>query len=192
MTGRIVLLATVFALLSGLLMRSHPTQAKEMLESRANISTFGGTGDDNDIGIAGVNLKNWRGVRFRGEPVVPIAVHKKDGPSYIYKVLRVSPNGLRPFYGYVLDTCDPADRDCANAKRNGLNFLIDIHKSGWKYLGMNTKQGENYLSTGTFSVAGTIPPSRIPRTLWTKEVQSGKDYMLCGKWNTWRALKDCI
>jgi hypothetical protein len=168
-------------------------------KGKANITTYGGAGDDNDIGFVGVDLKNWGGVNFGGKPVFPIAVHMDDGTAYLYKVLEVRPEGLPSFYGYVVDLCNVADADCTNKSKNGLNFLIDIHMSAWPTLGMSVSQGKNYFKTGTYTVIGEIKSSELPKTLWTKQVQSGASYMVCScpksicnsKTATWGRLGTC-
>lgn len=158
------------------------TQVTNGTSGKANISTFGGAGDDNDIGFIGVDLKTWKvpgTINFSGKPVIPIAVHMDDGGGYIYKVLEVKAEGLPAFYGFVTDLCNSAASSCKNKERGGLNFLIDIHKSGWPHLGMSESQGKNYLKTGTYTVIGEIKPSEVPKGAWTKKVQSRKDSMVC-------------
>lgn len=165
---------------------------------KANISTFGGVGDDNDEGFIGVNLKNWKGVNFRGKPVIPVAVHMDHGASFIYKVLEIHADTLPMFYGFVVDLCDVKASSCKNKDRNGIGFLIDIHKSGWPALGLSESQGKNYLKTGTYTVIGEIKSTQIPKNLWMPKVQSGKDSMVCscagsctGKNIVWKGLGKC-
>lgn len=155
------------------------TRVTNGTKGRANVSTFGGAGDDNDEGFIGVNLKHWKGISFDGKPVYPIAVHMDDGAAYIYKVLEVKADGLPSFYGLVTDVCDVSSQSCNNKTKNGLNFLIDIHMSAWPALGMSVSQGKNYLKTGTYRVIGEIKSTEIPRSLWMPKVQAGKDSIVC-------------
>lgn len=195
--SHLIYVSLVLAVSIILVIAFYPMHTKERLargEKAANISTFGGKGDDNDLGIIGVDLKKWNQgqnrIRFKNKTVFPVAVHQKDGPGYLYKVLEIKANNLPVFYGLVVDVCNPDDEDCSNATRNGLNFLIDIHKSAWPALGMSESQGQQYLSTGSFKVVGKIPVKTIPRNLWHKDILSGSKYMLCS-WGKWRNLNNC-
>ncbi len=177
------------------------TRVANGTKGRANVSTFGGAGDDNDIGFVGIDLKTWNpnAIKFQGKPVIPIAVHMDHGSAYIYKVLEVKADGLPTFYGFVVDLCNVADDQCKNKDIGGIGFLIDIHKSGWPLLGLSESAGKNYLKTGTYTVVGEIKWNELPKTSWTKEVQTKKSSMVCScpqqlcnsKTAVWKELGSC-
>jgi hypothetical protein len=177
------------------------TRVANGTKGRANVSTFGGAGDDNGEGFVGVDLDNWKvgNLKFLGQPVIPIAVHMDHGSAYIYKVLEVKAEGLPTFYGFVVDLCNRTDSSCQNKDRGGIGFLIDIHKSGWSRLGLSESQGKNYLKTGTYTVVGEIKWSEIPKHMWTKKVQNRSSSMVCScpkstcdwKTATWKELGKC-
>ena len=150
---------------------------------KANISTFGGTpSDDNGEGYAGFNLFTLgeTNIQFQGKRVWPVAVYQGDAASYLYKVLEITAEGLPAFHGYVVDVCDYDDKPCpVNYKQGGLNFLIDIHSTAWKTLGIEGKKGENYFKTGTYKVVGQIRPNVLPKNVWMPLVQKNKDSMIC-------------
>jgi hypothetical protein len=157
------------------------TRVTNGTKGRANVSTFGGAGDDNGEGFVGVDLDNWKidSLKFLGKSVIPIAVHMDHGSAYIYKVLEVKADGLPPFYGFVVDLCDRTSDSCKNKDRGGIGFLIDVHRSGWSRLGLSVSQGESYLKTGTYTVVGEIKSSEIPKNMWTKNVQARTSSMVC-------------
>jgi hypothetical protein len=163
---------------------------------KASISFYGQTkADDNGIGLTGVDLFKYgtSGVKFQGKPVFPIAVHEKDS-KMLYNVLSVKGNGIKPFLGHVVDVCNMTAGNCNdNVRRNGMSFLVDIHKTAFDAVGA----GDNVL-TGEYTTVGRIPPTDIPEGVFTSAVRSGKSYMLCSckgdcldKSRVWKALKDC-
>lgn len=137
--------------------------------TKTNISYFGqDMKDDKGIGSTGVNLFKLGGLTFEGKRVYPVAVHHDHIPQYLYKVLEIRATKVTPgFLGVVLDTCDRTDGDCnVNRNKNGLGFLIDIHKTGFEASG-NRNNG-NDLTSGEFRVIGTMKPSQIPIGSWEK------------------------
>lgn len=169
---------------------------------KTNVSTFGNPGDgDNGEGFLGVDLMKLgnHGLTFKGKKLIPVAVFMGDGASYLYKILEVKAEGLPPFYGLVADVCDSSQGVCkTNRSKNGLNFLIDIHYTGWKQLGLSDAAGEEYLKTGEFKVIGELRPKDLPAGTWTAKVQSGKEYMACSckggcteKEVVWKPLREC-
>ena len=149
---------------------------------KATISTFGGKGDDNGIGMIGVDLYALgnSGISFQGNKLIPVAVHQSHGAGYLYKILKIKADSLPEFYGFVSDVCDSSQDECnKNVKANGMNFLIDIHETGWQRLGLNSKTADAYFKTGTYTVVGQIKPSELPKSVFSGPIQSGKESMLC-------------
>ncbi len=163
---------------------------------KCNISYYGqNPSDDNGEGIIGVNLMKLgtSGLSFNGRPVYPIAVHHDHAPEYLFKVLEIKGTRVNPLLGYVADICNRNDGECKNVSRNGLNFLVDIHKTGFAAAG--TADGKD-LTTGECRVVGAIPPSQIPKHTW---LQGDNTWFLCkcsgkcdkpGKDQDWRSVKD--
>lgn len=142
-----------------------------------NISYYGQSkGDDNGEGFIGVDLfkLGQAGLKFNGQPVYPIAVHHDFAHSHLFKVMEVKGNRVKPFLGYVADICDRKDSSCSNVKKNGLNFLVDIHKTGFEASG-NTNNGNDF-TTGQARVVGAISPVDLPTSVW---LQGENTYAMC-------------
>lgn len=168
---------------------------------RANISTFGGAGDDNDIGFTGTDLNalGAAGLTFQGKKLIPIAVFMGDGAAFLYKILEVKAPGMPIFYGIVVDLCDSSQSVCKqNTTKNGLRFLIDIHKSGWPQLGLSDSKAKNYFATGEYRTVGQMRPHAFPKSAWIPAIASGKDSIVCSctgacteKEAQWKTLSQC-
>ena len=165
-----------------------------------NVSTFGGPGDDNDIGYIGVDLNKLgnAGLTFSGKPLIPVAVFMGHGAKFLYKILEIKATGIsKPFYGLVADLCDSSQGVCkTNMSKGGRNFLVDIHRSGWPRIGLS--KGESYLSSGTYKVVGELKPKDLPKSVWMPKVAANKDSMVCRckggcteKEADWTTLSEC-
>lgn len=149
---------------------------------RANITAFGWSGDDNGAGFTGVDLHKFgaAGFTFNKKPLYPIAVFMGNGAAFLYKVLEVRAKGLAPFYGVVVDLCDSGQAVCKrNTAYNGLNFLVDVHTTAFKGLGLSEDRAKNFLTTGDYTVVGHIKPGDIPASLYIPGVASGKESIVC-------------
>lgn len=139
---------------------------------QTNISFYGqNAADDNGEGFVGVKLFELgkSGLKFKGRNVYPVAVHHDHASKYLYHVLEVTSDKLKPgFLGYVVDICDRADSACKNVKKNDLNFLVDIHKTGFAAAGMS-----DGLHIGKFRDVGVLPAKDIPKNSWIN------DYVMC-------------
>lgn len=169
--------------------------------TEAGITFYGQGGrggkDDNGVGIAGVSLYDYTGSTFNGKPLFPGAVHQKDGAKYLFKVLEVycdkfkSPGKV--VYLHIVDVCGHSADVCnTNVKKYG-NFLVDVHYNAFDHVGL-----DDGLLKGGFKVVGEIRPPKMPKSAWTPDVKSGKDYMLCSCKNDcrkddmdWKPLKKC-
>jgi len=161
---------------------------------KTNISFYGqDSADDNGEGATGIDLfaHGKAGIRFGGRRVYPVAVHQTAAAKMLYSVVEIRGQGIHPILGHVVDYCDIKDSSCKNYKKNGLSFLIDIHKTGFAAAGKSDD-----ITTGTYKVVGIIRPSQLPHSVWIPKVQSGKDSILCSCIGTcskqkWTLLKDC-
>lgn len=149
---------------------------------KANVTAFGWSGDDNGQGFSGIDLHKFgvSGMKFQGKPLLPIAVYMGHGAAFLWKVLEVRAKGLPTFYGVVVDLCDSSQDVCKrNTNYNGLNFLIDIHTTAFKAMGIPEAQAKNYLSTGEYTVIGHVKPTDIPASLYIPGVAAGTDSLVC-------------
>lgn len=144
-----------------------------------NITYFGqDANDDNGVGFAGVNLFRLGNgnMTFNGKRVYPVAVHHDDAAKWMYAVVELSGPKIKPgFLGYVVDICNRDDSDCKNKHSNGLNFLVDIHKTGFVASG-NTNNG-NDKTTGNVRRVGYISPKSIPDAYLA---EGANTYIMCG------------
>lgn len=156
---------------------SKPSRSAQWV--RTNITYYGqNAADDNGKGFTGVDLfKLGRsGLRYNGTPVYPVAVHHDYAHDWLYAVVEVTgPKIASGFHGYVVDICNRADDSCANVRKNGLNFLIDIHKTGFEPSG-NYNNGNDF-TTGKVRRVGTIPLTSLPDHLFP---QGSNTYVMCG------------
>ena len=172
---------------------SLPTAGKQ---GTANLTFFGqDKADDNGEGFTGIDLfkHGTAHITFQGRQVYPVAVHQNFGADFLYKVLEVQGKGVKPILGHVVDVCDAKQSVCnTNMKKGGLNFLVDIHKTGFEAAGT---KGDG-MTTGTYRMVGEIKPSQLPQSVWMK---GGKDYILCSctgkcannKEQKWTKLAQC-
>lgn len=134
---------------------------------KTNITFYGQTaGDDNRLGLTGMDLDahGRAGLTFNGKPVYAGAVHQFAGPKFLYKVIEVK-GDVNPLYIHVVDICDEKDSVCnKNVKANGNNFLVDIFQTGFKAAGKS-----DGLLSGTYTVVGDIPVSKIPKNVWKEQ-----------------------
>ena len=158
------------------------------------VTFYGQTpGDDNGVGITGVDLfKHGKaGIRFNGEVVYPAAVYQGDAAQYLYKVLEVTSTDFKRskrVYLHIVDACNSGQHICRkNVSRYG-RFLVDVHETATGVLGV-----DDGLLKGSFRVVGAIQASELPVKVWRNDV------VLCGCRKhcrgdgemTWRALSDC-
>ena len=166
---------------------------------KTNISFFGqDAADDNGVGFVGVSLANHgnAGIKFQNRPVYPAAVFMGNGAAFLYKVLEVKGANIKPILVHIVDLCDSSQAVCKkNSGLNGLNFLVDIHKTGFAASG-NTK-GDG-LTTGEYKVVGEIRPRQMPKSVWMPKVAANKDSIVCSckggcteKEATWKLLSQC-
>lgn len=163
-----------------------------------NITFYGqNKQDDNGEGYAGVDLfkLGTAGITFQGKAVYPAAVHQDHFAQFSYKVLALSGPNIKPVYVYVVDACNASEAVCkTNVKKNGKNFLVDVHATGFSAIGKN-----DGIETGTYKVIGEIRPSQLPLDVWMPKVKAGTDSMICsctGKCASksevkWLPLKSC-
>lgn len=104
------------------------------------------------------------GIKFAAYPlewhekdVYPVAVHQKNFKNFAYKVIRIDMDNGRSLYGHVTDMCDRDEGSCNNAFKNGKDFLIDLHKTGWKAAGKH-----DGILAANYSVVGSIFPNDMP------------------------------
>ena len=136
------------------------------------ISFYGQSkGDDNGEGVTGVNLFKMDGLTFNGKPVYPVAVHNDNAAQFLYKVLEITGQGIKPIQGIVVDLCDRNDSSCSNKNKLGKNFLIDIHRLGFKAAGK-----DDGLVAGKYKVIGEIKPNDLPQKVWNKGANT---YVMC-------------
>jgi hypothetical protein len=129
--------------------------------------------DDNGVGISGVDLFKHKNIRFDGKPVFPGAVFQGDGAEYLYSVLEVYCDAFKKnktILIHVVDVCGYDAKVChTNVAKHG-NFLVDIHKNGFEYVG-----NDDGLLKGKFKKIGKIKASDLPKSVWKDQ----KDYILC-------------
>jgi hypothetical protein len=163
---------------------------------KTNVTYYGQTpADDNGDGFSGVDLFKLgaSGLQFNGKRVYPVAVHHDHAAEYLYKVLELRGSKVTPgFLGYVVDICNRSDSSCKNAYKNGLTFLVDIHKTGFEASG-NRNNGQDF-TTGEFRVVGRIAPSTLPMNVWN---DGDKTWAMCKCTGTcdkpqqvWKSVKD--
>lgn len=164
---------------------------------KTNITFYGQSkADDNGEGFAGIDLfkHGQAGIKFQNTPVYPAAVHQNYFADFGYKILQVSGQGIKTTHVHVVDVCDAKQAVCNNnVKKNGLNFLVDIHATGFNAAGKS-----DGIATGTYKIVGEIRPGQLPKTVWMPKVQAGKDSMLCSctgtcsdKQQKWVTLSHC-
>lgn len=164
---------------------------------KTNITFYGQSkADDNGVGFAGIDLfkHGQAGIKFRNTPVYPAAVHQNYFADFGYKVLYVTGRGIKPVHVHIVDVCDAGQSVCnTNVSKNGLNFMVDIHATGFKAAGKS-----DGIETGTYKIVGEIRPSQLPKSVWIPAVQAGKDSMLCSctktcsdKEQKWVTLSNC-
>lgn len=148
--------------------------------------------DDNGLGISGIDLFKHKNLRFDGKPVFPGAVFQGDGAKYLYSILEVYSDEFKAnktILIHVVDVCGYNAKVChTNVAKHG-NFLVDIHKNGFKHVGV-----DDGVLKGKFKKVGTIKPSELPTSFW----KDTKDYILCSCSNDckkdsmkWKPLKQC-
>jgi len=161
-----------------------------------NITYYGQTKhDDNGLGFTGIDLFAFDRFRitYGDKRVYPVAVHHDHAHDWVYSVVEVTgPKIAKNFLGYVVDICNRNDSSCSNKDKNGLSFLIDIHKTGFEASG-NTNNGRDF-TTGYVRKVGYIPVTKLPAGMFPK----GDDtYIMCAcdapctapVWKSLRALK---
>lgn len=152
-----------------------------------NITSF-----NDPTGFAGVDLfKHGKaGIKFDGTTVYPCAVHHDDAAEYLWSVIDVESDSLNPIRCHVVDICNRNDDPCTNRDKNGLNFLVDIHETGWGVLGKTPG-----IEIGKCKKIGELGPSDLPIDIFLK----GKDtYVMCSctgeckkDSHQWKPVGDC-
>lgn len=161
-------------------------------EVKTNITFYGqSSADDNGQGMSGVDLfkHGTAGIKHENRPVYPGAVHQKDFAKLAYKVVEVRGNGLNTVLLHIVDMCDEKDDSCrANVKKNGLNFLVDVHATAFRAIG-----GKNDgVLTGTYRVVGEIRPSKLPASVWaSSDIMCSCTGNCSGKSVKWTRLSEC-
>lgn len=142
---------------------------------KTTISFYGQSiNDDNGQGFIGVDLFKHgnAGITFKGQRVYPVAVHHDHAPQFLYKLMEIEGKGLKKkIIGHVVDICNRQDSPCKNVNEHGLNFLVDIHATAFKDVGMN-----DGLTTGTYKVVGQLRPPAMPSNIWIKGAET---YLMC-------------
>ena len=120
--------------------------------------------DDNGLGFSGIDLFKYgkSGVKFDGKPLFPAAVFQGDGAKYLYKVLEVKCDKFtknKSVYVHVVDVCNSGQGVCkTNSSKHG-NFLVDIHKTAFEYIGLG-----DGLHKAQFRSVGEIAPNKINKS----------------------------
>lgn len=136
-----------------------------------NITFFNDTSSFSGVDLSkyGKSAPSWNGHRL-----YPAAVHHDDAAKYLYGVFRVDGadgSGLNPIHVHIVDICNRADGPCTNRSKNGRNFLIDVHETGWNVIGATTG-----VLPGTARYLGQKDPNTIP----TSALLQGKStYVMC-------------
>jgi hypothetical protein len=133
-----------------------------------NITSF-----NDPTGFAGVDLfKHGKaGIKFDGKTVYPCAVHHDDAAEYLWSVIDVESDSMNPIRCHVVDICNRNDDPCVNKNKNGLDFLVDVHETGWNALGKTPG-----IEIGRCKKIGELGPSDLPIDVFLK----GKDtYVMC-------------
>jgi hypothetical protein len=135
---------------------------------KTNVTFF-----DDPTGFAGIDLfeHGGSGLTFDGKPIYPCAVHHDDAAEYLWSVLDVRGNGLNPIRLHVVDICNRADGPCTNRDKNGLAFLVDVHKTGWKSIGKTTG-----VLPAEFKRVGAMYPKDLPTKVF---LEGDKTYVMC-------------
>lgn len=143
-----------------------------------NITYYGQSkSDDNGKGFIGIDLFAFDRfeVKYGNKRVYPVAVHHDHAPEWLYSVVEVSGSKITPgFLGYVVDICNRNDSSCKNKDKNGLSFLIDIHKTGFVASG-NNNNGNDF-TTGYVKKVGRIPITSLPAGMFPK---GDNTYIMC-------------
>jgi len=84
--------------------------------------------------------------------IYPVAVYTDRVQQMKYRVLVIkNPKSKKKIYAHVIDECSKTSSSCVENKllaRKKGRILIDIHKSGWKALGLS-RYGLYQLKAGT-------------------------------------------
>lgn len=155
-----------------------PKTPKQDSRIRTNITYYGqNKADDNGLGFTGVDLFSFDRYRvtYGDRRVYPVAVHHDHAHDWLYSVVEVTGPKIAPnFLGYVVDICNRNDKDCSNKDKNGLSFLIDIHKTGFVASG-NRNNGRDF-TTGYVKKIGHISPTKLPDGMFPK---GSNTYIVC-------------
>lgn len=145
---------------------------------------------DDPSGFSGVDLYKYGKQSFNGKPVYPCAVHHDHAAEFLWSIVEVQGKGLHPVYLHVLDICNRADAPCTNKNKNGLNFLVDVHKTGWDAIGAVTG-----VIPGKVRKIGVVRPRDLPETVF---LEGGDTYVMCSctgdcsaSSQQWKPIKDC-
>lgn len=143
-----------------------------------NITYYGQSkADDNGVGFSGIDLFSFERYKlaYGGRRIYPVAVHHDHAHDWLYSVVEITGPKIAPgFLGYVVDICNRKDASCSNVRKNGLSFLIDIHKTGFLASG-NTNNGNDF-TTGYVKKIGYAPPMALPAGMFPK---GDNTYVVC-------------
>ena len=145
-------------------------------------TTTGGSGDwkktnvtffDDPSGFAGVDLfaHGKKGLTFDGQTIYPCAVHHDDAAEWLWSVLDLRGDGMNTTRLHVVDICDRKDAPCTNRNKNGLSFLVDVHKTGWASLGKN-----DGVLVGEYKKVGSMFPKDMDSSVF---LEGDKTYVMC-------------
>ena len=124
--------------------------------------------DDNGVGFAGVDLFKHgnAGLQFDGKPLFPAAVFQGDAAGLLWSVLEVRSDEFKnnkTVFVHVVDVCNSGQSVCkTNKAKHG--FLVDIHATGFEYVGMN-----DGVLKGSFRKVGVLKPGSISSNIWLKD-----------------------
>lgn len=124
--------------------------------ANANLTFF-----DDETSATGVKFGAYP-ISWDSHDVYPIAVHHDNFDTHAYDIFEIivwdSQYTLKVLYGHVVDLCDREDDVCnTNVKKHGYDFLIDLHKLGWKAAGVS----DGIVRT-KFSVVGNVFIDKLP------------------------------
>jgi hypothetical protein len=107
-------------------------------------------------------------------PIYPVAVYTDRVHRYKYRVLVIkNPTSKKKIYAHVIDECSDTSSSCKKNKRLARKLgrtLIDIHKSGWKALGLS-RYGLHNLKAGVVDTLSR--KNSVVRSVLTNDGKKG-------------------
>jgi hypothetical protein len=134
-----------------------------------------------DVGAsAGGAVLQWYPIKSKvdgvGSPVkiYPVAVYTDRVHRYKYRVLVIkNPITKKKIYAHVIDECSDKSSSCKKNKRLARKrgrILLDIHRSGWKALGLS-RYGLHPLKAGTVDTLSR--KNSVVRSVLTNDGKKG-------------------